>query len=332
MFQRTAAYVVPAHNAPLDRAFEARIKADYAGFRARNRRMHTGLGSETPTRNVSALAATREEREAAFEERWRIGGFALLGAFNDLMTDAAANALAAEFVRAKIREIVHDPETARLLCPRQPIGCKRLCVDSGGYYETFNRANVRLVDVGGQPIDAVTPAGLKTHDREYRFDALVLATGFDAFTGTLMRLDLRGRGGLTIQRKWSHGPLNYLGLMTAGFPNLFHVAGAGSPAAFTNVIVSIEHHVDWIADCIAWLDREGRTTIEPSERAEAAWIEHVNRMAGRTVFLGCDSWYLGANVAGKPRMFMPLVGGFPAYAEHCAKVAANGYAEFALGD
>ena len=329
VFQRTAAYCVPAHNGPLDAEFEARIKADYPGFRARNRRMHGGFGSELPPNPKSALAAAPEEREAAFEARWRIGGFALLGAFNDLLLNEDSNALAAEFVRQKIRAVVQDPAVARLLCPAQTIGCKRLGVDTG-YYETYNRPNVKLVDVSVNPIEEITPAGLKTGGQDYAFDALVLATGFDAMTGTLMALDLRGRGGLSIQQKWRAGPLNCLGLTIAGFPNLFNIAGPGSTSAFTNVIVSIEHHVNWIADCIAHLDATGHATIEPTGPAEAAWVAHVNAAAARTVFLTCNSWYLGANIPGKPRMFMPLVG-FPAYVDKCAEVAANGYEGFVLG-
>ena len=328
VFQRTAAYAVPAHNTPLDPAYEARIKADYAGFRARNRQQLTAFGSEKPASQKSALAVSDEEREATFEERWQIGGFSLLGAFGDIVIDARANALAAEFVRGKIRATVRDPETARLLSPTHPIGCKRMCVDTG-YYETFNRPNVRLVDVSQHPIDEITPAGLKTNGHEFEFDALVLATGFDAMTGTLMRMDLRGRDGLTIQQKWRAGPLNYLGLTIAGFPNLFNITGPGSPAAFTNVIVSIEHHVDWIADCIGYLDAHGRATIEATEEAEAAWIAHVNAVAQSTLFLTCNSWYLGANIPGKPRIFMPLFG-FPPYVAKCEEVARNGYEGFAL--
>jgi cyclohexanone monooxygenase len=332
VFQRTAAYAVPAHNGPLDPAHEARVKGDYAGFRARNRAMRSGFGNEVPPRMVSALAATPEEREAAFEERWRIGGFSFLGAFYDIMLDDRANALAAEFVRGKIRQIVTDPETARLLCPTQPIGCKRLCIDSVGYYETFNRPNVRLVDVSGDnAIGEITPTGLRTRTgEEHPFDTLVLATGFDAMTGTLMRLDLRGRGGLRIQDKWAPGPLNNLGMTVAGFPNLFTIAGAGSPTPFTSVVLSIEHHADWIADCITWMNERGHQTIEATADAEASWVEHVNTMAAKTVYLGCNSWYLGANIPGKPRMFMPLAGGFPAYAERCAQIAAAGYPGFAF--
>ncbi len=260
VFQRTAAYCVPAHNGPLDAEFEERIKADYAGFRTCNRRMHGGFGSELPPHPKSALTATPEEREAAFEARWRIGGFALLGAFNDLLLNENSNALAAEFVRQKIRALVGDPEVARLLCPTQTIGCKRLGVDTG-YYETYNRPNMKLVDVSVSPIDEITPTGLKTGGQDYAFDALVLATGFDAMTGTLMALDLRGRNNLSIQKKWRAGPLNCLGLTIAGFPNLFNIAGPGSTSAFTNVIVSIEHHVNWIVDCIAHLDANGHATI-----------------------------------------------------------------------
>lgn len=330
VFQRTAAYVAPSHNGPLDPAHEARIKADYTGYRARNRQMFIGFNSDIPTSSRSALEASAEEREAAFEERWRIGGFAFLTAFADLFTNPDANALAAEFVRGKIREIVADPATAELLCPRQPIGCKRMGVDSVGYYAAFNRPNVRLVDVSRRPIEAVTPRGLVTGGREYEFDTLVLATGFDALSGALKRMDLRGRHGLSIQDKWRDGPQNYLGLGTAGFPNLFNVAGAGSPSAFTSVILSIEHHIDWIADCIAWLDGHGVKTIEPTEKAESDWMALVHWVATQTVFLSCDSWYLGANIPGKPRIFMPLVSGFPWYAERCAAAARDGYAGFAL--
>ena len=329
VFQRTAAYAAPAHNGPLDREYEARIKADYAGFRARNRRMHGGFGSLLPPNPVSALAASAEEREAAFEQRWKVGGFAILGAFNDLLLNEQCNALAAQFVRDKIRSIVKDPVTAQLLAPTHTIGCKRLCVDSG-YYDTFNRPNVKLVDISRAPIERFTSTGARSGGRDFEFDALVLATGFDAMTGTMMRLDLRGRGGLPIRQKWHAGPLNYLGLTIAGFPNLFNIAGPGSTSAFTNVIVSIEQHVDWIADCVAHLDARGLATIEASEQAEAAWAEHVNAAARRTVFLNCNSWYLGANIAGKPRMFMPLAGGFPAYAERCAEVARKGYEGFLL--
>lgn len=332
VFQRTAAYAAPAHNGPLDPVFEARIKADYAGFRARNRRMNGGFGSELPPHPVSAHKVSAQERETRFEARWQEGGFALLGAFHDLLRSPVSNAYCQEFVRHKIRSTVQDPATAALLSPQHTIGCKRLCVDSG-YYQAFNQDNVRVVDVSQQGIEGFTPTGLRTGGgaggRDYSFDTVVLATGFDAITGTLMGLDLRGRGGLPIQQKWANGPLNYLGLMTQGFPNLFNVAGAGSTSAFTNVIVSIEHHVNWIADCIGHLDASSHAAIEPTLQAESDWVAHVNQVAAGTVMLSCNSWYLGANIPGKPRMFMPLIG-FPPYVQRCAEVAAKGYEGFVL--
>jgi len=327
VFQRTAAYAVPARNGPLDPEREARIKADYAGFRARNRRMRAGFGSELSPHPLPTLAVTDAERQALFEERWQIGGFSLLGAFVDTLTDLRANEACAEFVRGKIRAIVRDPAVASRLCPTHPIGCKRLCVDTG-YYDTYNRANVTLVDVSRAPIERIAPHGVVSGGREHRADLLVLATGFDAFTGPLTRIDLRGRGGLHIRDKWRGGPLNYLGLTVAGFPNLFNLVGPGSTSAFTSVITAIEHHIDWIAECIGWLAAHGRQTLEASADAEAQWVARVNQIAEQTVYPHCNSWYLGANIPGKPRIFMPLAGGFPAYAERCAAVARDGYAGF----
>jgi cyclohexanone monooxygenase len=328
VFQRTAAYAVPAHNGPLNAEWEARIKADYAGLRERNRRMRVGFGSELPPPHpLPTLQVGAEERNALFEKRWAIGGFSLLGAFADTLTDLRANDLCAEFVRGKIRSIVRDPTVAARLCPTHPIGCKRLCVDTG-YYATYNRGNVMLVDVGRDPVERFTSHGLRSGGREHRFDTLVLATGFDAFTGPMTRIDLRGRGGVHIGAKWRGGPLNYLGLTVAGFPNLFNLVGPGSTSAFTSVIVAIEHHVDWIAQCIGWLDAGGHRSIEPSLEAESSWVKRVNQIADQTVYPHCNSWYLGANIPGTPRIFMPLAGGFPAYAERCAAVAREGYTGF----
>jgi cyclohexanone monooxygenase len=329
VFQRTASYAVPAHNAALDPEYEARTKADYAAFRARNRSTAGGFGAELPPNPVSALEVSAEQRDAMFEQRWRVGGFAFLGTFNDLLLKLDANAHAAEFVRKKIRAIVQNPETARLLCPKQPIACKRMCIDSG-YYETFNRANVRLVDVSEDPITEVKGRFLHTAASSYELDALVFATGFDAVTGALTRIDLRGRGGIAIQDKWSAGPLNYLGLMVSGFPNLFNITGPGSTAAFTNAMVAIEQHVDWIADCIVHLNQHGHHTIEATEAAESAWVARLSAHAERTIFLSCNSWYLGSNIPGKPRVFMPNVSAFARYAEKCADIAREGYAGFTL--
>lgn len=328
VFQRTATYAVPAHNGPLDKLLEAQVKADYPAFRARNRRMMGGFGSMLPPNNFSALSVSAERREAMFEERWQIGGFGLLGTFNDLIVNPAANELAAEFVRGKIRSIVRDPATAAALRPSHPIGCKRLCVDTG-YYASFNLPQVRLVDLQAAPIERVTTTGLVTGGEEHRLDTLVMATGFDAMTGTLMRLDLRGRGGVRLQDRWQAGPANYLGLCVAGLPNLFIISGPGATAAFTNVMVAIEHQVQWIADTVGDLAARGLRTIEATPEAEAAWVAHVNAVAARTIYLGCNSWYLGANIPGKPRIFMPLFG-FPAYVDRCSEVQRSDYAGFAL--
>jgi cyclohexanone monooxygenase len=329
VFQRTPAYAVPAHNGPLDREWERRIKADYAGFRARNRKMRSGFGSELAPHPLPAVQVSDDVRNAVFEQRWAIGGFSLLGAFNDLFTDPRANEHACEFVRNKIRSIVRDAVVAERLCPTHPIGCKRLCVDSG-YYATYNRPNVTLVDVSRAPIERIGAHGVVADGREHTADLLILATGFDAFTGPLTRIDLRGRNGLHIRDKWQAGPVNYLGLGVAGFPNLFNLVGAGSTSAFTAVIVAIEQHIDWIADCLQWMRTHGHTTIEPTAKAESDYVALMNAIAEATIFLSCNSWYLGANIPGKPRLFMPMAGGFPMYAERCAAVARDGYSGFTL--
>ena len=328
VFQRTPTYSVPARNGAIDPEYEARIKADYAGFRARNSRMPAAFGSNLPRSEALALSAAPEERNRAFEERWRHGGLPFLGAFGDLMLNGEANAAAAEFVRAKIRAQVSDPAVAHRLTPTQPIGCKRLCVDTD-YYATFNRPNVRLIDLRETPIEAITPAGLRCGGEEHALDNLVFATGFDAMTGPLLSIDIRGRGGLALRDKWREGPRSYLGLGSAGFPNLFIITGPGSPSVLTNMMVSIEQHVNWIGDCLAWLRARGHARIEASVAAENAWGEHVNAVAGLTLYPHCNSWYLGANVPGKPRVFMPLIG-FPPYVEKCKAVAQRGYEGFML--
>ena len=326
VFQRTATYAVPARNAPLDPEYEAGIKADYAAFRARNRKMQNAFGSMMARNDSPALAATPEERERAFAERWARGGLVFLGAYGDLMLDERANGFAADFVRARIAETVRDPGTARKLMPRQIIGCKRLCIDTG-YYETYNRPNVRLVDVSEAPIDEITPKGVRAGGQEHELDSLVFATGFDAMTGSLLKIDIRGRGGVSLRDKWAAGPRTWLGLGIAGFPNMFTVSGPGSPSVLTNMIVSIEQHVEWISDCIAYMRARGHRAIEATPEAEEGWVAHVNAVADRTLFPGCNSWYLGANVPGKPRVFMPLIG-FPDYVAKCDEVAARGYEGF----
>jgi cyclohexanone monooxygenase len=328
VFQRTATYAVPAHNRPLDPEEQQAIKADYAGLRERNRQSMVAFGSRTPSNDAFASMADEDERHRVFEARWQQGGLQFLGAFGDLLFDPNANDLAAEFVRRKIRETVHDPEVADLLSPRTVIGCKRLCVDTG-YYATFNRPNVKLVDVSDAPIEAITPAGLRTGGVEYELDCIVFATGFDAMTGALLAMDIKGRNGETLRDAWAEGPTTYLGLNVAGFPNLFTITGPGSPSVLTNMVASIEQHVEFIADSIDYLRRHELSRIEATPDAQEAWVEHVNMIASLTVYPTCNSWYLGANVPGKPRVFMPLLG-FPPYVARCNAVAANDYEGFAL--
>src|SRR3984893_6702835 len=327
VFQRTPNYTIPAHNVPLDPAYQAAVKADYAGIRARAKQTLPGLDFKFNTE--SALASSEEERQREFEARWAYGGIPFMGAFGDLLYDQAANDLAAEFVRGKIREIVHDPEVAEILSPRNVIGCKRLCVDTG-YWATYNRPNVTLIDVSDKPIKAITPAGTRARGRQYAVDAIVFATGFDAMTGALLRIDIRGTGGPSVKQKWREGPKTYLGLGIAGFPNLFTITGPGSPSVLTNMLPSIGQHVEWVADCIGYLREEGLSRIEAQAEAEENWVAHVREVAGGSLRSTCSSWYIGANVPGKPRVFMPYIGGFPAYVQKCDAVAANAYEGFAL--
>ena len=251
-----------------------------------------------------------------------------MGAYVDLMLDPGVNESAAEFVREKIRAIVRDPETAALLSPSQVLGCKRLCAGTD-YFETFNRDNVHLIDVSANPIKELTATGMKVGEVEYPLDIVVFATGFDAMTGSLDRIEIRGREGVLLKEKWSEGPKTYLGLGSAGFPNFFVIAGPGSPSVLTNMVAAIEQHVDWIADCLDHMQRRGLTRIEATSSAEEEWVRHVDEIASFTLFSSCNSWYLGSNVPGKPRVFMPYLS-FPLYVEKCEEVVAAGYDGFEL--
>ena len=328
VFQRTPNYSVPANNFPIDAEYERQVKADYAGLRQRARASRVGyLVSANP---VSALAVSPEERQREYERRWRRGGLGFSATYNDLLTSREANETAAAFFRKKIRAIVRDPAVADMLVAMDyPLGAKRICVDSG-YYETFNREHVTLVDLRRDPIVAITPRGVRTASTEYALDSLVLATGFDAITGALLRIDIRGRAGLALREAWADGPRAYLGLAIAGFPNLFTITGPGSPSVLSNVLVSIEQHVDWIADCLAHMQIRGVETIEATPEAQEGWVVHVNELANATLFPLAKSWYTGANVPGKPRVFMPYVGGVPTYRKRCDAIAANGYEGFCL--
>jgi cyclohexanone monooxygenase len=328
VFQRTATFSVPAQNGPLTPEVSGDWKANHAERRQQIRQLPFAIAIEhSPD---SALAAAPEERQRVYEQRWQRGGFAMMGAFADLIFNKEANDTAADFVRSKIRGIVRDPAVAQKLSPRDfPIATKRICVDTG-YYATFNRENVTLIDIRDNPIEEITPKGVRTRDAEYALDSLVFASGFDAMTGSLNRIEIRGRAGDTLKQRWAQGPRTYLGLMIAGFPNLFVVAGPGSPSVLSNMVVSIEHHVEWIADCLVYLRDRGIPALEATEAAESEWIAHVNAVANMTLFPLANSWYMGANVPGKTRIFMPYIGGFPNYAKKCAEVAATGYEGFAL--
>jgi cyclohexanone monooxygenase len=329
VFQRTPNYSVPAHNGATDPEIEAQWTLNRARYRAEAMAQNSGV-RQIDAQEQFALMTPPEKRRKIFEERWARGGFAVLGAFADVGVVEQANAIAAEFVAGKIREIVKDAKTAELLTPKTyPIGTKRLCVDTG-YYQTYNRANVSLVDVSQAQIEEITPTGVRTAAGEYKFDAIVYAIGFDAMTGALDKIDITGRGGVKLKDKWAHGPKTYLGLSIAGFPNFFTVTGPGSPSVLTNMVPSIEHHVDWIARALADLDARRASTIEATPDAEDAWVTHVNEVASMTLFPRANSWYMGANVPGKPRVFLPYVGGVPYYRQKCAEVVANGYEGFAL--
>ncbi|MSQ59888.1 MAG: NAD(P)/FAD-dependent oxidoreductase [Betaproteobacteria bacterium] len=328
VFQRTPNYSVPAHNAPLDPEVRRQVKMNYKRLRDEGKQSPNGVWSFR-FNSARALQTTAEDRRREFEERWAHGGVSFMGAYADLMFEPEANATAADFVRGKIREIVRDPQVAEALMPRYVIGCKRLCVDTG-YFATFNRPNVTLVDISASPIEAITPHAVKALGREYAIDALVLATGFDAMTGALTSIDIRGRGGKSLKEKWRAGPRNYLGLSTEGFPNFFTITGPGSPSVFTNMIPSIEQHVDWVTECLRHMREKGIALIEPVREAEDQWVNHVNEVADAHLRSACNSWYIGANIPGKQRVFMPYIGGFPAYQKKCKEVVAAGYEGFAL--
>lgn len=326
VFQRTPNYAVPAHNAPMDPALETATKARYAEFRDEARAGLSGLHIPfaPPPSALEEDEATRQQR---FEERWRYGGLTFMATYQDLLRDPAANATAQDFVRAKIRAVVDDPNTAEALTPEMIIGCKRLCVDNG-YYQTFNRPHVRLVDLTAAPIERFTADGLIAGDEAHPLDAVVFATGFDALTGAILKIEIEGRGGQRLAEAWAEGPKSYLGLMVAGFPNLFTVTGPGSPSVLTNMIMAIEHHVDWIAACLTDLRARGVARFEATDAAQEAWVAHNREVAGQSLRSTCSSWYVGANVPGKPRVFMPYIGGFPAYVARCAEIAAEGYPGF----
>ncbi len=328
VFQRTPNFSIPAWNGPIAEDAEREWKKAYPELRARARVSPVGATFEAP--DISAMDVSAEERERTFERRWNEGSFNFLAAYSDLLTNKESNVLATDFVHRKIRSRVNDPVVAEMLCPKDhPLGTKRLCVDTD-YYETYNRDNVALVDVKTTPINSIVPDGIKVGDTVYPLDAIVFATGFDAMTGALLNIDIRGRGGIAFRDKWADGPSSYLGVAVAGFPNLFTVTGPGSPSVLSNMMVSIEQHVEWIADCIAHMEKDAVATIEPKPEAESTWMAHVNQLASEMLYQESNTWYLGANIPGKPRVFLPYVGGVGHYRTVCDDVAAKGYEGFTL--
>ncbi|MCY4565589.1 MAG: NAD(P)/FAD-dependent oxidoreductase [Gammaproteobacteria bacterium] len=333
VFQRTPNFTVPARNAPFKPEDQAAIKRDYPAIFARTRESNGGFpyfGIERRTVSVSP-----EERKQILDELWEEGGFKFVwGGFSDVTTDLQANEIVSEYIRERIRKTVSDPETAELLCPYDhPYTSKRPPIDTD-YYVTFNRDNVSLVDVRTSPIQEITPGGLRTADAQYDLDVLVYATGFDAMTGSLLRMDIRGSNGVRLADAWAHGPRTLLGLQVAGFPNLFTITGPGSPSVLINMPTAIEHHVNWITECIAHMRRNGNARIDATERAQDAWAEHVAEVAEYTLWSKSkgNSWYVGANIPGKPRIIMPYTGGQPLYRERCQAVVDAGYEGFEFSD
>ncbi|HET6795133.1 MAG TPA: NAD(P)/FAD-dependent oxidoreductase [Acidimicrobiales bacterium] len=336
VFQRSAAYTRPADNRPLAPGELRKTKDDYEGLRERQRRSYAGLvsfgavsfeGITPPTRRI--LEATPEERLAVLEEL----GWSAPGAWADVMFDLDANRAGTAMYAELVRRLVKDPEVAEALVPHYPMGCKRQILDTG-YFDVFNRDNVTLVDLRRDPIREVTTDGVRTNERDIELDVLVMATGFDAMTGALNRIDIRGRDGRTLSDVWTtEGPVSYLGLQVAGFPNLFTITGPGSPSVLTNMVVSIEQHVEWTADCLDHLRGNGLRCIEATPDAQDEWVEHAASLVAGSVRASesCSSWYLGANVPGKKRVHMPYVGGLPLYRAKCEEVAAEGYKGFVLG-
>ena len=330
VFQRTPSFSVPNGNAPLPPARVAELKREIKSIREFCR--WSTIGQPYDWLAQQALAVAPEERHARLEADWQKGGFEwMFGSYNDLLTNKQANDIAADFVREKIRAVVKDPAVAHKLMPTgYPIATKRLPLDNG-YFETFNRDNVALVDLRETPIEGIVANGIRTSAQLHELDVIVFATGFDALTGPLLRLGISGRGGETLANKWAAGPQTYLGVCVAGFPNMFMITGPGSPSVLGNMPVSIEQHVDWICAAIEHLRERGLPCIEASAEAERRWGDHVKELADGTLFTATDSWYMGANIPGKPRVFLPYIGGFGTYRKLCQEVVDQGYAGFEFG-
>lgn len=335
VFQRSAAYTLPWHVRKFEPGELDGLKANYAEIRAEQRAHQVGAARLSAFSVLFDMLAKPPLKTAPRADQLRAvedGG--VLGALSwgDIFFDIEANRMAAKLYGEAVARIVKDPDTAASLVPTHPFACKRPIIDQG-YYETFNRDNVTLVDLRKNPIREVAPTGIRTEDGMYELDVIIYATGFDAMTGALSRIDIRGRGGAQLRDVWAdEGPVSYLGLQVAGFPNLFTIQGPGAPAAATNFVAALEQHVEWIADCVVDLRARGVRTIEATPAAQADWIEHTTSLVEPTVMLhpSCNSWYNGGNVPGKKRMYMGYVGGIPEYRRRCDEIAMGGYTGFEL--
>jgi len=327
VFQRTPNFSLPAKNAPHDPEAMKALKARYPEHRQEART--SGFGVPNPEPQKSALEVSADERERTYHDGFEKGSLVgMLLAYNDLITDKAANDTAAEYVRQRIRGIVTDPDVAETLAPKDhPLGTKRPCLDTN-YYATYNRPNVELIDLRKTPLVEMTERGIRTSGREFEFDSIVFATGFDAMTGSLLAFDIKGRDGMLLKDKWTAGPRTYLGVATAGFPNLWMITGPGSPSVLSNMMISIEQHVDWIADAMTYLRDHDQRAMNPTAAAENEWTDHVTEVGDTTLYPSANSWYMGSNVPGKPRVFMAYIGGVGVYRERCDEIAASDYEGF----
>jgi cation diffusion facilitator CzcD-associated flavoprotein CzcO len=327
VFQRTPQYSAPARNHPYDPEYIRKAKENFSEIKRQIRESAGGAPAEVPTK--SALEVTPEERLAKFEEAWEVGGQGIFTSFYDITVTPEANEMAAEFIRSKIRSIVTKPDVADKLMPTYYYGTKRPIIDTD-YYETFNRENVSLVDVKKNPIAEITEKGIRTSEGEYELDAIVFATGFDGMTGPLLKMDIRGKDGVSLKEKWNGGEdtRTYLGVANAGFPNFFMITGPESPSVFSNMPASIEQHVEWISDCIEYMDANNMESVEANVEAEEAWSKHCREVAEATLFTKTESWYTGANIPGKTRRFLIYLGGVGAYRQKCTEIAENGYEGF----
>lgn len=329
VFQRTPNFSLPSFNRPLDPEHEQVWKAEYAQRREAALQTYGATLMDHIDEPRSIFDYTDQEREEVMERAWNARkGLEFIRTFTDTSSDPAANEILAEFVRNKIRAIVDDPDTAELLCPTTyPIGGKRICQDSG-YFETYNRPNVDLVDVKADPIVEVTPSGLRTNSAEFDLDVIIFATGFDAMTGSMLRMNPVGVDGVRLADRWKNGPRAVFGLMTAGFPNLFMVHGPGSPSVQAQMITTGEWQVDWILRTIDHLDEQQISRFGATTALEDEWSAELDAVAARTMHANTDSWYTGANIPGKPRTLLMYVGGFKRYSDLAAEVAEGGFAGF----